>query len=165
MRETIIPERVRIYAIQAMTGTPKVLARLLHDIRASEADGRPDPARFTIREAVAHLADWEPIWLGRFRAIIEEDRPFLPGYDEGQFAVDRNYADSDPVEQAMRFAEGRAALASYVANVPLEDWNRVGFHGEMGEITFGSLVTLLLAHDGYHLKQVVEFRYESIEMR
>jgi uncharacterized damage-inducible protein DinB len=161
MSEHHIPERVRAYSIQAMEATPKVLARLLHDITGVEADRRPNSERFTIREAVAHLADWEPIWLGRLRSIVEEEKPFLPGYDEGQFAIEHDYANADPIEQAMIFATGRAALVAYVANVPLELWNRLGHHGEMGDIRFGEFITLLLAHDGYHLKQIVEFRYEA----
>lgn len=152
------PERVRRYAITAMEGAPVVLDRLLDGITDAEADQRPDPERFTIREVIAHLADWEPIWTERLKAIAEQDGPFLPGYDEGQFAIDGDYAHSVLSEQAAKFRAGRGAMVRYAASVPPEAWGRRGRHGEIGPMTFADLVTLVLAHDGYHIRQIVEFR-------
>lgn len=154
----MVPERVRKYVLEALSATPLVLNRLLDGISDAEADSRPDPERFTIREAIAHMADWEPIWRERFVGIVEKENPDLPGYDEGQFAIDRDYAHSNLSEQLARFAEERAQLTAYIATVPREAWNRTAVHGEMGPITFHDLITLLLAHDGYHVKQVIEFR-------
>ena len=34
------------------------------------ADRKPDPERFTIREVVAHMADWEGVWLERARRVV-----------------------------------------------------------------------------------------------
>jgi uncharacterized damage-inducible protein DinB len=152
------PERIRKYALSAIAGTPEVLEAVLHGVTDGEADSRPDPERFTIREVLCHLADWEPIWLERLSAIAEQEKPFLPGYDEGQFAIERDYAHSNTTEQADRFRTGRLALVEYVTNAPAEAWERTGTHGEIGTITFGELVFLLVAHDGYHLKQVVQYR-------
>lgn len=154
----MIPERIRKYTLEALTATPIVLGKLLTGITDAEADHRPDPERFTIREALAHMADWEPIWYERLSRIIEGENPTLPGYDEGQFAIDRDYAHSDVREQLAKFAEGRAKIRAYVASVPADAWDRTGVHGEIGPMTFHDLITLLLAHDGYHLKQFAEFR-------
>ncbi|GAB4469822.1 MAG: hypothetical protein OHK0029_42540 [Armatimonadaceae bacterium] len=154
----MLNERTRRYLLTAVQGTPVVLEALLQGITEDEADRRPDPERFTIREAVAHLADWEPIWRERLTAIAEKEHPHLPGYDEGQFAIDHDYAHSIVAEQAAIFASERAQLAAYLREIPEEVWGKTGVHGEMGEITFTELVTLLLAHDGYHLKQIAEYR-------
>jgi ADP-ribose pyrophosphatase YjhB (NUDIX family) len=154
----MIPERVRYYARTGLESAPVTLERLLGGITDAEADRRPDPERFTLREVVAHLADWEPIWHERLKAIAEQNDPFLPSYDEGQYAIDHDYAHSILSEQLAKFRAGREALARYVASVPVETWSRSGRHGEMGQITFAELVTLVLGHDGYHLRQAVEFR-------
>jgi uncharacterized damage-inducible protein DinB len=154
----MIPDRVRYYARTGLEGAPVILERLLSGITDAEADRRPDPERFTLREVIAHLADWEPIWHERLKAIAEQNDPFLPGYDEGQYAIDHDYAHSVLSEQLAKFRAGREALARYVASVPVEAWSRSGRHGEMGSITFAELVTFVLGHDGYHFRQVVEFR-------
>lgn len=156
------PDRLRRYALLALAGTPAVMHPLLDGILPSEADFRPDPDRFTIREALCHLADWEPIWLERLHLVAAsepgKELPYLRGYDEGQIALDRHYSESKLWDQAARFTDGRRSLAAFVETVPVESWAKVGEHGEMGPITFAELVMLILAHDGYHLRQFAEFR-------
>jgi uncharacterized damage-inducible protein DinB len=154
----MIPERVQHYARTGLEGAPVILERLLDGMTDPEADRRPDPERFTLREVIAHLADWEPIWHERLKAIAEQNDPFLPSYDEGQYAIDHDYAHSVLSEQLAKFRAGREALARYVASVSVEAWSRTGRHSEMGPITFAELVTLVIGHDGYHFRQVVEFR-------
>ena len=63
----MMPAAVRKYLLSALAGTPVVADRLLLDVHADDPrwDFRPEPDRFTLREVVAHLADWEPIHLER----------------------------------------------------------------------------------------------------
>lgn len=151
-------ERARTYIIHGLRATPLVYTTLLQGVTEAELDRRPDPKRFTLREAVCHLADWEPLWLGRISAIAEQDNPFLPGYDEGQFAIDNDYAHAHAAEQLERFVAGRQKLADYIAALPAAAWNRSGVHEEAGPLLLGDLVALILGHDGYHARQMVEYR-------
>lgn len=148
----------RNYILIALDTAPWMLAHLLKDLTDAEADRRPDPARFTIREIVAHLADWEPIWLERLRRTVAEDRPFLPGYDEGQFALDHGYAQSDIAEQLERFRRGRSELVAFLRTLELSDWDRVGMRDEIGPVSVEQFAALLLAHQGYHDRQILEWR-------
>src|SRR5205807_3137623 len=94
----MMPPAVHKYLIVSLGGTPEVAERLLKEVPADDPrwDFRPDPARFTLREVVAHLADWEPIHLERIRRMLEEENPVLPDVDEEKTAVDNDYAHSDP---------------------------------------------------------------------
>lgn len=154
-------ERVRAYILHGIRATPLIFARLLEGVTDAELDRRPDPERFTLREVVCHLADWEPIWLERIRAIAERENPTLPGYDEGQFAIDNDYAHANIAEQMEKFATGRAALTEYVTALPADAWTRPGVHQEAGPMLLGDLVSLILGHDGYHARQMVEYREKS----
>src|SRR5690349_9708199 len=117
----MVPETVRTYLLHSLEATPQLLARLVSprpgmptpmDLLRMEMDwdGRPDPDRFTMREMVAHLADWEEIWLERVNRIATEDNPTLASVDEGKVAQDRNYSKQSYGENLVRFAEGRQKL-------------------------------------------------------
>ena len=151
-------ERARNYVIHGLRANPIVFARLLEGVSEEELDMRPDPERFTLREVLCHLADWEPIWLDRIRAIAEQDNPLLPGYDEGQMAIDHHYDQANATEQLERFRAGRTLLADYIATLPVEAWTRRGTHAEAGTLVLSDLVTMILGHDGYHARQMVEHR-------
>ena len=56
----MLPERIHLYLLLDLESAPEALARLLADVTDPAAwDRRPDPDRFTLREMVAHLADWK----------------------------------------------------------------------------------------------------------
>lgn len=150
--------RILHYATLSIGGAPEVYERLLMGLTEGEADRRPDPARFTIREAMAHLADWEGVFLQRMTATRDTNNPILQGYDEGQWAIDHDYAHADVQEQLMRFREGRTRLVSFVQELTPEQYTRTGQHTEAGPLTLADQVLLVAVHDGYHARQFAEWR-------
>ena len=155
----MLPAYVRNYQFAALRGTPDVLDRLLRGTNSASSvwDATPDPARFTLREMLAHIADWEPIFLDRLKRTVELDEPVLQGYDEGQIALERDYAHSEPLMNLQRFREGRETLVDYLQSLPDSAWDRVGRHTELGPITLEGLLSLIVGHDGYHTAQVVQW--------
>ena len=117
----------------------------------------PIPERFTIREVVAHLADWEP--LSGFHSLnlthrLREDRPVLENLDEGEFAIRNRYHETNVAERLVRFAIGRAALVEMLKAISPEDWERVGLR-EWGALSIDGFAAMILGHDGYHMEQVI----------
>jgi len=153
----MIPEHVRRYLLAGLEATPIALDRLLKDAPEAAWDLRPDPERFTLREVMAHLADWEPVWRERLERIRSEDLPELPGYDEGQWAIDHDYAHADPRTQQALFRDRRAQLLEMLRALSPDDWQRAGQHSQWGRLTMCDLATLILGHDGYHLRQTAEW--------
>jgi len=145
----------RNYVLAGLDGTPDVLEALVSALPESKWDNRPDPERFTLREMVAHLADWEPIWLERARRIVEENHPTLPSYDEGQLAIDHDYAHQSLPANLVRFREGRAANIAFLSSVVEEVWERTATREGLGELTLAGQTAMILGHDGYHTHQAV----------
>lgn len=120
-------------------------------------DARPDPDRFTLRETLAHLADWEPVAHARIVRTATETAPFLPNWDENQAAITGGYAQISPQESLQWFTERRNATVAYLATLADTDWNRVARREGVGELSIERQAFLMLTHDGYHLRQAVEW--------
>ena len=58
------------YLFPGLEFGPRIVARLVEQIPAARYDERTNPSRFTLREAVAHLADWEPILRDRIARAL-----------------------------------------------------------------------------------------------
>lgn len=155
----MLPSNARKYLLAALAASPDVYDRLLKDVPAEDTvwDVRPDPDRFTIREAVAHMADWEEVFLDRLTRTREQDEPTLQGYDEGQFAIDRDYAHQGARPNLTRFREGREKIVAFFHSLQPEEWERIGHHTEVGPISLEAHGVLILGHDGYHAQQVVQW--------
>lgn len=154
-----LPQGVWDYVVSGLAATPATLAALLGDRPDTDPiwDLRPAPDRFTLREVVAHLADWEPIWAGRIARTVAEDRPELPGYDEGEMAIRNGYASLAPSASLDRFRAGREAFVGQLRALRPDDWARVGIRQGAGPTVVLGQVALTLSHDAYHLRQVAEW--------
>ena len=153
-----MPPYIRKYLIdEALSATPGIITRFCKGIPEHIADQNQGPDYFTLREVLAHLADWEPIWLERIQRIVQEDIPVLPNIDEGEMAELNGYATT-PVEVSLeKFATGRAALTAYLASLPNDAFERSGIRPEVGTITVKDIATLVLAHDTYHIAQLAQY--------
>lgn len=146
------------YLFTALESAPDLFDTLLHGLTEEEADRRPDPERFTIREIMAHLADWEPVFLGRLHRICAENVPVLEGYDEGQWAIDHDYAHTDPLAQSRLFRARRAEMVAFLRERSPADWQRRGDRPEIGMVTVEAIALLIPLHDLYHLRQIAQMR-------
>jgi uncharacterized damage-inducible protein DinB len=155
----MIPAKLRNYTMISLEGTPIVMQGLLGRFAADDPiwDKRPQPERFTLREVLAHLADWDEIFLERIMRTASEDNPTLPDRDEGQLAIDHGYTRQDPLENIQRFAQNRAALTSYVKSLPESAFDRVALRPELGSMSIALQLALIQAHDGYHTRQAAEY--------
>jgi hypothetical protein len=148
---------VRNYLCSGLAAGPMVVEQLLVGLSEAQADARPDPERFTIREVVAHLADWEQIWLVRLTRIATEDRPFLEDIDEGEMAIENDYAHLEVADSLRRFTEGRARLVTLLRGLEGEAWLREGVRHRDAPSNDG-FAEMILGHDGYHFEQVIRQR-------
>lgn len=137
-----------------------VLHALTKDLPADSPawDARPDPDRFTLREVLAHLADWEPVCRGRIARTQTEDNPFLPNWDEDQAAIIGDYAHTSPHESLLWFTERRGETVALLNSLSDSDWERSAEREGVGLLSIFTQVALIVAHDGYHARQVVEYQ-------
>ncbi len=141
------------YLLPCLNFGPLVIQRLVGQIPESRID-HAEEGRFTPREVVAHLADWEPIMRDRVRTAVESPGSTIASYDEGQMAIDHAYAKTDIREQAQLFVEERRKTTQYVMGLAPELLKQTVKHPERGIQSVEDLVGMLLGHDMYHVEQL-----------
>jgi len=148
---------LRNYLYNGLEAAPVMLESMLAGLTPEQADRRPDPERFSIREMLAHLADMEEVFLARMRRIRQEDQPTITSIDPGPRAIERNYAAADPAEQLRLFTERRAETLAFLKSLADEEWGRTAVRPDMGTIALEAHATIIPLHDLYHLRQVEEW--------
>jgi len=143
----------------AVAGTPDTIEALLAGIDANDPiwDKRPDPERFTLREILAHLADYEPMWHGRLARTLAEDNPTHVPANPGQMAIDNNYAAIDPLVSIAAIRDRRPAIVALLHDTPEDLWQRPARWGEMGTVTFEEQAAVVVIHDSYHTSQIAQW--------
>jgi hypothetical protein len=135
--------------------TPGILRNLLFLATREQLDWRPSSERWSIGMVLAHLADVEVSgFRSRFRAMLREDRPLLPGYD--QWALFRSRTEFDPYAEMARFEEERSQTLTLLEGMPESAGERAGEHAELGTITIAQLLNEFAFHDLGHIRQAME---------
>jgi len=149
------------YLVRALEMTPRLVENELRR-GSADYDMRPDPDRFSMREVVAHLADWEPIMLTRIKAGVENPGSTINAYDEGKMALDNNYAATDPMERLRTWKADRAKSIQYITNLTDADFAKPVVHPERGRMLVGDIAHMLVSHDIYHVEQLADMTHEKI---
>lgn len=152
-------DRTRNYVLETIGNGPHLLGVLLRDLTDAEADYRPEADRFTIREVVAHLADWEAIILGRLQRMLAEDNPAIEGVDEGGRAAAQFYGATDPHGQLRIYAKRRDETLAFLKSLSPAGWERTATRVGLGVIAIEDQAVLMALHDNYHLRQVSDWRW------
>ena len=152
-----INEYYRRYILGALENNAVVLNYLLRDLAGDSPqwDARPDAERFTLREMVAHLLDYDMVSRERFERVIREDNPELPNWDMD--AAAEHYAKRDAVGELKLLLESRQTLAAWLEGLSTDEWQRSGSRPGVGTFSVFEGVALMLGHDAYHLRQAVEW--------
>jgi hypothetical protein len=109
---------------------------------------------WSILEIVCHLRDTEERAFARVQRMVNEDRPFLTGYDPDTVAREFDYQSQDLDEALDAFERTRRVQIAYLQGLSEDGWRRTAEHEEVGEITVHSLTTHMALHDSVHLAQI-----------
>jgi hypothetical protein len=150
------------YLFPGLEFGPRIVERLAAQVPAARHDEKTNPDRFTLREAIAHLADWEPILRDRIKSAVENPGSPVQGLDEGARAQEMNYRAMNVGEQIARFKEERAKTIQYLRSLPEDAWTRHILHNEKGRQTVADQANQLLGHDLYHIDHLTEFNHDKV---
>ncbi len=133
-----------------MAETPGRLGVLLDGVTAEEAERRPAPGKWSLRELMAHLADSEIAWSWRMRQIFSEDNPNLQPFDQDRWA--KVYSAYSFAQAFSTWKALRAWNLEFVRGLAESDKGRPATHPEVGEMTLWTVVSIAAGHDLHHLR-------------
>lgn len=137
-----------------MTAMHRLVGHFCHGATQEQADYVHDPSQFTLREVVAHLADWDEIWLERSQRIVYETTPILGNINETTLARINNYTTIDMDSSLARFRHARRKLVDFLVPQTDKALRRTAFHATQGTMTLSTLIRLIMSHDTYHIAQL-----------
>lgn len=146
------PERI----IAALTAFPEELTRLLADQPREALLAPASDGGLGVVELLPHLRDWEEIFLARIDAMLIEDHPVMPAFDDELWAIERDYRGQDPAAALREFLRLRADLVKHLAHADEDSWNRTADHETYGEVTLLWLGSQIVASDADHNTRIRE---------
>lgn len=116
---------------------------------------RPARAEWSLTEVVCHLRDVErEVHQPRFKLILTQERPFLPGVSADEWAQTRGYRIENGRAALEAFLIARKETITLLSDLEPAAWQRQGNHAFFGLTTLHELLNLVVKHDQAHWQQV-----------
>jgi hypothetical protein len=141
-------------AVKLQAATPKKLEGLVKGVSAGKFRKRPAPAKWSIAEIVAHLADTELVVGYRIRMILGAPGTPIQAFDQDAWAAALGYGERDVRASLTQFRALREANLRLLKSLKAEQWKHQGLHGERGEESVETIVQMMAGHDLNHLGQI-----------
>ncbi len=144
--------------IEAYLAGPKLLRDAIEGMTAQQLDAAPIAGKWSTRQVVCHLADFEPVYADRMKRVIAEDNPTMFGGDPDIFAARLAYEARD-IETELQLIEAmRRHVASILRSLPPEAFERSGTHSVEGSMTLRTLLERITNHVPHHVRFIEEKR-------
>lgn len=123
-----------------------------------ELDFVPGPGKWSVRQIVCHLADFEMVAGIRIRQILSEENPTLQGYDEKLWAEHLDHKRRKISLAVEGFRRTRAESYDLLKDLPEQAFQRSATHSERGPMTLLDLLRGSAGHAESHAQQMMAVR-------
>ena len=135
---------------------PKVLRGAIVGMSPEQIDAAPVPDKWSTRQVICLLADFEPVYADRMKHVIAEDQPPFAGGFHQQFADHLAYDQRDIEEEIKLMEVTRSQMARILRSLPAEAFERTGIHTVDGPMTLRTLLERITGHIPHHVQFIEE---------
>ncbi|MBI2480389.1 MAG: DinB family protein [Planctomycetia bacterium] len=154
---TDIPQLIDEYA-----AGPQKLRQAIAGMTPEQIDAAPVPGKWSTRQVICHVADFEPIYADRMKRAIAENEPTIFGGDPEAFAARLAYEQRDIDEELLMMESIRKHVARILRTLPPDAFQRKVNHSEDGRITLQTLLERITNHIPHHV-QFIEEKKRAME--
>jgi uncharacterized damage-inducible protein DinB len=137
---------------------PQQLRDAIVGMTGEQIDAAPVPGKWSTRQVICHIADFEPVYADRMKRALAEDDATIFGGDPDAFAARLAY-DHREIEEELQMIESlRKHMARILRTLQPDAFQRKVNHSEAGPLTVEQLLTNITNHIPHHVKFIVEKR-------
>ncbi len=130
---------------------PRQLREAIAGMTAEQIDAAPVPGKWSTRQVICHIADFEPVYATRMKRVIaESEPPPLAGGFHQQFVEHLAYDQRDIDEELQMIEVTRSQMARILRRVPDEAFEKTGVHSVDGPISLQALLERITNHIPHH---------------
>lgn len=144
--------------INAYLNGPGELRQAIAGMTAEQIDAAPIPGKWSTRQVICHIADFEPVYADRMKRVVAEEQPPLRGGDPDVFAARLHYDVRDIEEELQLIEAVRKHTARILQALPEDAFERTGIHSADGPLTLRTLLERITKHVPHHVRTIEEKR-------
>ncbi len=148
--------------IEDYSSGPQKLRDAIAGVTPEQIDAAPVPGKWSTRQVICHLADFEPVYADRMKHVIAEDQPTFAGGFHQQFAEHLAYDKRDIEEELTLIDTVRSQMVRVLRSLSSEAFERTGIHSVEGPMTLRTLLERITNHIPHHVQFIEEMKRKAL---
>lgn len=137
----------------ALRTFPLTLSTHLEGLSEEQMNTAPIPGEWSLRELLVHLDVTQALLLKRARQFLTEDYPALKGVAAWTMTESAAMSVHEVFDH---YLKARAQTVDLLAPLKPEDWWRMAYHEEFGQITLQEHASYFARHERSHVPQLLQ---------
>jgi len=143
---------------ESLEAMPGQLAERFALLSPRQAAATGPGGAFSPVEHCWHLADLEREGFAvRIRRLLAEPDPYLPDFDGGRAARERDYRSRSVAGGIEAFRRARAANVARLRSLGAAQWSRTGTQEGVGRVALCDIPHMMAEHDESHRVEIAEW--------
>lgn len=137
------------------------IEKILSAMDSSRLLIRPQPTKWNIHDNLAHLARYQPVFIGRVNQILLETAPSFGRYNaagDPEFEIWRTL-DTDSLIKQLN--TDRKSIFDLITNITDNQLNRVGIHIKYGSLNIIQWTEFFLLHEAHHIFTIFQLAHDT----
>jgi uncharacterized damage-inducible protein DinB len=119
------------------------------------------PGKWSIKDNIAHLASYQPVFAERIGLILKNDKPNFERYkadDDPEFDAWRQLSTETLLK---RMDEDRQKIHGTISKLSPAELKRTGIHKKYGALTVTNWTEFFILHEAHHLFTVFQLMHDT----
>ena len=129
----------------------QTIRELIGSLPEDTLQQRTNPDKWSAFENIAHLAAYQPVFIGRLERMRNEPSPEFERYVAGKDPLFPAYLERSLSDLLAEIEEKRSIIFSELTGMNEETLRKAGLHPSYGLFTIGQWAEVFLLHEAHHL--------------
>jgi uncharacterized damage-inducible protein DinB len=144
--------------IDEYSAGPGLLRDAIAGMTQKQIDARPIAGKWSTRQVLCHIADFEIVYVDRMKRVIAEQEPTFFSGDPDTFAAGLAYNSRVLEDELLVIESVRRQMASILRTLGVKDMQRIGNHSDDGPLSLATLLQGITFHLPHHVAFIEEKR-------
>jgi len=127
------------------------VAEIVKHIDEQRLNHQPEPGKWSIKDNIAHLVSYQPVFIGRVHQMLKGDTPIFNAYradNEADFIEAQGLSLADLLS---KLNGNRRQILELITNLPDDQLSLKGTHPKYGTLMITEWTEFFLLHEAHHL--------------
>jgi hypothetical protein len=132
------------------------ISAIILNLVEERLNDHPEPGKWSIHDNIAHLAKYQPLFIGRIHSILTFDNPAFERYNADEDPEFKSW-QAQPLSWLLsRIDTDRQLLFELITGLPDDKLERKGLHRKFGDLTVLKWAEFFLLHEAHHLYTIFQ---------